>query len=110
MAAGNYHSAIPVLQRAVAAAAPTSLTYAYALFDLGHTLRLAGDPRGAVQVLWRRLQIPNQTSVVQSELTLALRALGQQTSKSGGRAQGAAPGPDPGHHASANQPAGGEGD
>jgi hypothetical protein len=31
-----------------------------------------------VPILWRRLQIPNQTAVVRAELTLALEALGQQ--------------------------------
>ena len=55
------------------------------LYDLGRSLRLAGDPRQAVQVLYQRLQIPNQTGVVRQELQLALVALGQQTS---GRASG----------------------
>jgi tetratricopeptide (TPR) repeat protein len=80
MVAGNYASAIPVLRQAVAAATPDSLTYAYALFDLGRSLRLAGDPRAAVPVLWRRMQIPNQIPVVRAELALALEALGQQAS------------------------------
>jgi Flp pilus assembly protein TadD len=66
-----------VLRQAVAAAPHSSLTYAYALYDLGHSLRLAGDPRAAVTVLWQRLQIPNQTDVVRNELALALEALGQ---------------------------------
>jgi serine/threonine-protein kinase len=78
MLGGNYNTAIPVLRQAVSAATPASLTYAYALYDLGRSLRLAGDPRAAVPILWRRLQIPNQTGVVRSELTLALRALGQK--------------------------------
>jgi hypothetical protein len=78
MNGGNYGNAIPVLRQAVATAAPASLTYAYALYDLGRSLRLAGDPRAAVPILWRRLQIPNQTGVVRTELTLALHALGQQ--------------------------------
>lgn len=93
MVGGNYNTAIPVLRQAVAAATPASLTYAYALYDLGRTLRLAGDPRAAVPILWRRLQIPNQTGVVRTELALALHALGRQT---------AAPAPSPqgghGHH------------
>ena len=92
MLGGNYSAAIPVLRHAVASAAPTSLTYAYALYDLGRSLRLAGDPKGAVEILYRRLQIPNQTDVVRAELALALRALGQ---RSGGAAP--APGPDHGH-------------
>jgi tetratricopeptide (TPR) repeat protein len=77
MLGGQYHTAIPVLRQAVAAAPRSSLTYAYALYDLGHSLRLAGDPRAAVPVLWQRLQIPNQTDVVRTELALALEALGQ---------------------------------
>ena len=92
MIAGNYQQAIPVLEHAVATAPAGSLTYAYALFDLGHSLRLAGDPRQAVQVLWRRMQIPNQTGVVRSELQLALQELGQQSSAGGG-ASGKAKGP-----------------
>jgi eukaryotic-like serine/threonine-protein kinase len=80
MAGGDYGAAIPVLRQAVASAAPSSLIYAYALYDLGHSLRLAGDPRAAVTVLYQRLHIPNQTDVVRSELALALRALGQHAS------------------------------
>jgi serine/threonine-protein kinase len=85
MAGGNYDGAIPVLRQAVSAAPRSSLTYAYALFDLGRSLRLAGDPRAAASVLWQRLQIPNQTDTVRAELTLALEALGQQ---SGGASAG----------------------
>jgi tetratricopeptide (TPR) repeat protein len=77
MVGGQYASAIPVLREAVAAAAPGSLTYAYALFDLGRSLRLAGSAQAAIPVLRRRLEIPNQTSVVWRELLLALRAAGE---------------------------------
>ncbi len=80
---GDYGAAIPVLRQAVQAASPSSLTYAYALYDLGRSLRLAGDPRDAVTVLYQRLQIPNQTEVVREQLQLALLALGQ-TAQSGG--------------------------
>ena len=54
MSAGRYDEAIPVLQRAVAAfpEGSTDLTLAYALYNLGRSLRLAGatgrgdpDPR-----------------------------------------------------------------
>jgi tetratricopeptide (TPR) repeat protein len=90
---GNYTQAIAVLHKAVAAASPSSLTYAYALFDLGRALRLDGQPRDAVRVLVQRLAIPNQTAVVRAELTLALEALGQA---SGGAPVG--PGKDHGHH------------
>jgi tRNA A-37 threonylcarbamoyl transferase component Bud32 len=89
MDAGKYTSAIAVLRKAVTEAPPSTLTYAYALFDLGRSLRLSGDPRAAVPVLYKRLQIPNQTEVVRQELQLALRALGQQAQKQGG------PGPGP---------------
>jgi Flp pilus assembly protein TadD len=97
--AGNYAAAIPVLRQAVSAASPDSLTYGYALFDLGRSLRLSGDPRSAVPILWQRLQIPNQTDVVRAELQLALRALGRQAAQSGGGSPvPGKPGPGGGHH------------
>ncbi len=74
MLAGDYSAAIATLHRALAVAAPGSLTYAYALYDLGRSLLLAGDPKAAVSVLQQRLKIPNQTSVVQQTLDQALRA------------------------------------
>ena len=79
---GNYGAAIPMLQHAIAAASPSSLTHAYALFDLGHSLRLAGDPQAAAVVLQKRLQIPNQTEVVRQELQVTLRELGAQAQSS----------------------------
>jgi tetratricopeptide (TPR) repeat protein len=93
MDAGKYTSAIAVLRKAVTEASPSTLTYAYALFDLGRSLRLSGDPRAAVPVLYKRLQIPNQTDVVRQELQLALRALGQQAQKQGGPGPGPKAGP-----------------
>ncbi|HYB30202.1 MAG TPA: protein kinase [Solirubrobacteraceae bacterium] len=95
---GDYANAVPVLRQAVAAASPDSLTYAYALYDLGRSLRLAGDPRQAVQVLWQRLQIPNQTGVVRQQLQLALLALGQQASGGAGATPGQPGQPGPGGH------------
>jgi eukaryotic-like serine/threonine-protein kinase len=69
---GRYDEAIPVLQRAVASLEGSGgLTYAYALFNLGNALRLAGRPEEAIPILEQRLQIPNQTDVVQQELELA---------------------------------------
>jgi eukaryotic-like serine/threonine-protein kinase len=105
---GDYSAAIPVLRQAIADASPSSMTYAYALYDLGRSLRLAGDPRDAVQVLYQRLQIPNQTETVRQELQLALLALGQQAN---GGAAPDAPGPagppgPPGHHHPHGPPAG----
>ena len=90
MDAGNYTAAIAALRQALQAADPGSLTYAYSLFDLGRSLRLAGDPRAAVNVLYQRLQIPNQTGVVRQELQLALEALGQKAGS--GRAGTGPPG------------------
>jgi hypothetical protein len=53
---------------------PACQTYAYALFDLGHALRLAGQPAEAVPVLMQRAQIRDQTGTVLGELSLARQA------------------------------------
>ena len=90
---GAYSAAIPVLRQAIAAASPGDVNYGYALFDLGRSLRLAGDPHAAIPVLQRRLQIPNQTPVVLSELRRAQRA--RVASRPAARS--ASPSP-PGHH------------
>lgn len=76
MQAGDYEQAIPLLEQAVAAYPKDSrdLTYAYALFNLGRSLRLAGRPSEAVPILERRLAIPNQTETVQRELDAARAA------------------------------------
>jgi serine/threonine protein kinase len=76
---GRYVEAIPVLRRAVGELKgdPSSLSYAYALFNLGHALRLAGQPEAAIPILEQRLQIPNQTSTVQAELDAARAAAGE---------------------------------
>jgi tetratricopeptide (TPR) repeat protein len=78
MARGEYPAAVDLLHKAVAAASPGSLTYAYALYDLGRSLRLAGDPKAAIPILWQRMQIPNQTGAVRGELQLALQQVGAQ--------------------------------
>jgi hypothetical protein len=96
MDSGNYAGAVPVLRQAVSAASSGSLTYAYALYDLGRSLRLSGDPRAAIPVLYQRLQIPNQTDTVRTELQAALRAVGQQVNQSGGGGPAPSHGP-PGH-------------
>jgi tetratricopeptide (TPR) repeat protein len=74
---GDYQTAIGTLRQAVSASDPGSLTYAYALYDLGRSLVLGGDPNGAIPVLKQRLKIPNQTGVVQQMLNQALQAAGQ---------------------------------
>jgi tetratricopeptide (TPR) repeat protein len=102
MVEGRYSAAISVLRGAIAAAEPGSLTDAYALYDMGRSLRLAGDPRAAAVILEKRLQIPNQTGVVRRELELALRALGAPAQASGGAT--AAP---PGDHGRGGQGGGG---
>jgi serine/threonine-protein kinase len=78
MQAGDYAQAIPLLEQAVAAYPEDSqdLTYAYALYNLGRSLRLAGRAAEAVPILERRLRIPNQTEAVQRELDAARTAAG----------------------------------
>jgi len=84
---GQSASAVPVLERALAATGeslhgceqPSSeqcLTYAYALYDLGRALLLSGSPAAAVGVLEHRLQIENQQPVVAAELASARSQLG----------------------------------
>jgi serine/threonine-protein kinase len=85
---GSYSAAVPVLRQAAATAPHSSLTYAYALYDLGRSLRLSGDPKDAVAVLYQRLQIPDQTETVREQLQLALQALGQAANQSGGAGPG----------------------
>ncbi len=75
--AGDYEGAVPLLQRAVDSfsAGTTDLTYAYALFNLGNALRLAGRPEEAIPILERRLEIPNQVGTVSRELAAARAAV-----------------------------------
>jgi eukaryotic-like serine/threonine-protein kinase len=109
MLSGAYSEAIPVLRQALAAASPSSLTYAYALYDLGRSLRLAGDPKAAVSVLYQRLKIPNQTETVRLELQEALRAVGQQSVQNGGGVPGPSPSGGTGHSGQAPGQSGGAG-
>jgi eukaryotic-like serine/threonine-protein kinase len=76
---GRYVEAIPTLRRAVASfpQETTDLNFAYALFNLGHALRMAGQPEAAIPILERRLQIPDQTETVQTELDAARAAARQ---------------------------------
>jgi tetratricopeptide (TPR) repeat protein len=84
---GRYAQAIPLLKRAVRrlrlATAPTGSCdedanpdarldcYAYALFNLGHALRLGGRPDEAILILKQRLELPNQIRLVRRELKAA---------------------------------------
>jgi eukaryotic-like serine/threonine-protein kinase len=70
---GRYAEAIPVLRRAVASFpdGTTDINYAYALYNLGHALRMNGQAEEAVPVLEQRLQIPDQTQTVRRELEAA---------------------------------------
>ena len=75
---GRYEEAIPVLQQAVDALSGSGgLTYGYALYNLGRSLRLAGRPVEAIPILEQRLAIPNQRGVVKRELEAARREAGQ---------------------------------
>jgi serine/threonine-protein kinase len=79
---GNYPEALQTLKQAVSTANRSSTTYAYALYDLGRTMLLSGDPQGAIPVLRERLSIPLETAVVRATLNQALQAAGpppQQT-------------------------------
>ena len=77
--AGDPEAAVPVLERAVRSfpAGTDDVNYAFALYNLGHALRLAGEPERAIPVLEERLKIPNQTDVVSSELEQARAAAGE---------------------------------
>jgi tetratricopeptide (TPR) repeat protein len=79
MGQGRYQEAIPLLEQAVKAfpAGSRDTTYAYALFNLGSALRHARRAGEAIPILERRLQIPNQTDVVQRELDQARRDAGK---------------------------------
>jgi tetratricopeptide (TPR) repeat protein len=90
MVADQYHRAVRVLERTLQATGEKSgacvepstqacLTYAFALYDLGRSLRLAGDPAAAVPVLEQRLRIDNQRQVVAAELAQARQQAGQRS-------------------------------
>ena len=69
---GQYDQAVALEQKAVPMLEGSSgLTYWYALFNLGHALRLAGHPDQAIPVLQKRLQNPEQRAIVQAELKKA---------------------------------------
>jgi serine/threonine-protein kinase len=68
---GRYDEAIALDKQVVAKGPSTGLTYAYALYDLGHALRLAGRPDEAIPILEQRMKINNQRDVVKAELEQA---------------------------------------
>ena len=82
---GSYAQAIDVLNRAVQAGRSTSCAnppsracldnFAYPLFNLAQAYRLSGQPAQAIPLLQERLQIADQTAVVQQELEAAQQAL-----------------------------------
>ena len=74
---GAYTQALATLKQAVSAASRGSTTYAYALYDLGRTMLLDGDPQGAILVLRQRLSIPLETAVVRATLNQAVQAADQ---------------------------------
>lgn len=72
MQQGRHEAAMPKLRAAVDALAGSGrIEYAYALYNLGRSLRIAGRPEEAVPLLERRLEIPNQRGTVRRELELA---------------------------------------
>jgi hypothetical protein len=75
MNARRYDEAIPPLQAAVARCGDSTVVdpCAYALYNLGRSLRLVGRPKDAIPILERRLRIPNQQDVVRQELEAARR-------------------------------------
>jgi hypothetical protein len=79
---GAYAQAIAALGQATQEC-PVSRTdpCAYALFDLGRALRLAGRPQEAIAVLEQRLQNSNQQGVVQAELKQAQKDAGLKPGK-----------------------------
>jgi serine/threonine-protein kinase len=89
MLQGDYQGAINVLRQAVKDC-PVSTTdpCAYALYDLGRSLRLAGRPDEAIPVLQQRLQNPNQRGTVQQELDLAEAAANGATKPGKGKGKG----------------------
>jgi serine/threonine-protein kinase len=79
---GSYDQGIAKLNQAVKDCPVTRTDpCAYALFDLGHALRLAGRPDEAIPVLEQRLQNPNQQGIVQAELDKARQEAGQGASQ-----------------------------
>jgi len=81
---GRYAEAIDLLRKATdGCPVATTDPCAYALYDLGHALRLAGRPQEAIPVLSQRLQNPDQRRAVQAELERAQHDAGAGPGKPG---------------------------
>jgi len=93
IAQGDYGGAIAALQQAIQDC-PVAQTdpCAYAYYDLGHALRLAGRPAEAIDALQIRLQNANQRDVVAAELAAAQQAAGATGGEETGSAGAGHPG------------------
>lgn len=81
---GRFEEALPLLQQAVTGleATPDDIYYAYALFNLGATLRRLGRPEEAIPYFERRLEVSDfKRDVVRDELKAA-RKEAKQAAKS----------------------------
>src|SRR4051794_522716 len=92
MLPGNPQGAVPLLARAVQkfrAQGDKGITYAYALYNYGWALRLAGRPAEAIPYLQERLQISDYArSTVERELRTAQQQAGQGASVTPGHGKG----------------------
>ncbi|HET6508563.1 MAG TPA: protein kinase [Baekduia sp.] len=97
MLPGDPRGAVPLLQQAVdgfrAADDTSSITYAYALYNLGWALDLAGRPADAIPYLQERLKVSNyKRGIVEAELKHAQQAAGNAQGAGAGPAAGGFPG------------------
>jgi predicted Ser/Thr protein kinase/tetratricopeptide (TPR) repeat protein len=75
---GKYDEAIALEKKAIPMLEGSSgMDYWYALYNLGHALRLAGHPDEAIPVLEKRLQNRDQRATVQAELDKAKQEAGK---------------------------------
>jgi serine/threonine-protein kinase len=99
LGAGRAAEAIAPLQGAVRACGSSAALdpCGYAVYNLGHALRLAGRPAEAIPFLERRLRFPGQHDLVQREIDAARAQAGVagaapaqpgQRKKRDGRGQG----------------------
>ncbi len=82
----RYAEALPLLERAVAGleSTPDDQNYAFALYNLGATLRRLGRPAEAIPFLERRLEVSDfKRATVEEELAAARREAGVSTDEPG---------------------------